>query len=259
MRVSLAKLLSWTFVVLLSCDSATAAQRSFYSQCQELLPVADDFSRECQQRARPFSRTFYPGGGKAGEVESYSTYFKALDAPSNFVLGCVLDFKNKINFAGLFYSASSLDMTHFNDYQIAFIDPSDNVGLQIDGVRHTLLAVRQFVTDVIPARLRGRPKNCEDPHIETFGDANATALEHFHRIDERQMEYCYGRSCQTQRYSVLGIHEVPVVYNFIDLVLIDGNGVLMLKDDYFKRACATWKGDTTSVYNIIYEACKKAN
>lgn len=192
-------------VVMTSYQPGTAAESSFYSQCHKLLPIADDFARECQERARPFSRTFYPSGGSRGEVESYSTYFKPLDAPSNFILGCVLNFKHKIGFIGLYYSAQPLDMARFDDYPIAFIDPDDNVGLQIDGARRTLPAVRQFVTDVIPPRLVGRPVNCEDPKIEELDGSNATAFVHFRKIDESEIEYCNGNYCRTGKYLTFGL------------------------------------------------------
>jgi hypothetical protein len=254
---SLVRFLSASFALLVSCQPAVA-ESQFYAQCHKLLPVADDFARECQQRARPFSRTFYPGGGSRGEVESYSAHFKALDAPSNFVLGCVLDFKRKLNFVGLYYTARPLDMARIDDYQIAFIDPDANVGLQIDGVRHTLVAARQFVTDVIPPRIKGTPQNCDDPHIETINGSNATAHVHFRPTSENQMEYCNGDYCRTARYFTIGLHETPIIYSFHDLFMIDSNGVLMLKDDYFKRACASWKGNVTSIYNVIYEMCSQA-
>jgi hypothetical protein len=237
-----------------------ANEPAFYSQCRKLLPIADDFARECQQRARPFSRMFYPGGGDRGETESYRAYFKTLKSPSNFVLGCVLNFKQEINFTGLFYSSRPLDMARFDEYPIVFIDPNDNVGLQIDGVRHTLVAARQFVTDVIPARFKGRTQNCDDPHIETINGSNAKTLESFRSVVGNKMEFCYGGTfCRTETYSVFGSHDTPIIYNFNDLFLIDGNGVLMLKEAYFKEACSSWKGNTTSVYNIIYEMCSKAN
>jgi hypothetical protein len=256
--LSLGRFLGGTFLVLAFCRVA-AAEVSFYAQCNKLLPIADDFARECQQRARPFSRTFYPSGGSRGEVESYSTYFKALDAPSHFVLGCVLDFKHKISFGGLYYSALALDMAHFDDYQIAFIDPGDNVGFQIDGIQRTLVAVRQFVTDVIPARLTGRPKNCKDPHIEAIDGSSTAALVHLREIDQDEMEYCNGDYCQTARYLTFGgVHESPIIYTFHDLFLIDGNGALMLKEDYFKGTC-TWKGNDSSAYNIIHEMCARIN
>lgn len=255
----LMKFSSGAFVALAFCQVAIAAESLFYSQCYKQLPIADDFANECKQRARPFSRTFYPGGGSRGELESYSAYFKALDAPSHFVLGCVLDFRHQINFAGLYYSAQPLDMSKFESYPIAFIDPGDNVGLQIDGAQHTFVAVRQFVTKLIPARLRLAPKDCEDPKIESVGGVAATAEEHFRALDEGRMEYCLGDACRPVKYRAFGVHEAPIVYSYHDLFMVDGNGVLMLKDDYFRDVCATWKRPVASEYNLIYEMCSKVN
>ena len=251
-------LVSCILFTVSSCQLAAAAESQFYLQCERFLPIANSFASECQQRARPFTRTFYPSGGSRGEVESYSTYFKALDGPSHFVLGCVLDFKHKINFLGLYYSSSPLDMARFDDFPIVFIDPSDNVGFQIDDVQRTLVAVRQFVTDVIPPRLTGRPKNCEDPHIESMAGARAEALVHFRKIDQDEMEFCNGDYCRPVRYLTFGgVHTTPIIYSFYDLFLIDSDGVLMLRDDYFKATC-TWKRDAPSVYNFIREMCTKA-
>jgi hypothetical protein len=237
-----------------------AAESAFYSQCHKSLPIADEFAQECLKRARPFSRTFYPSGGNTGEVESYSAYFQSLDAPSHFVLGCVLDFKHNINFAGLFYSPQPLDMSRFAESKIVFIDPNDNVGLEIDGARNTLIAVRQFVTGVVPPRLTGRPKNCEDAHIETIDGAIATAHDRFRKIDKTQIEYCSGDYCQVGSYSTFfGAHEVPIVYAEYDLFLIDGDGVLRIKAGYYEKACSTWKGGAAGAYNIIFEMCPKAD
>lgn len=242
-----------------SCQLVAAAESQFYSQCERFLPIANSFASDCQHRARPFARTFHPSGGGRGEVESYSTYFKALAAPSNFVLGCVLNFKHEISFVGLYYSSSPLDMARFDDFPIAFIDPDDSVGFQIDGIQHTLVAVRQFVTDAIPARLTGRPKNCEDPHIEVMDGSPAAALVHVRKIDQDEMEYCNGDYCHTARYLTLGgAHTTPTIYAFHDLFLIDSNGVLMLRKDYFRGTCA-WQHDAPSVYNFIHEMCTKAN
>jgi hypothetical protein len=259
-RHSVARFLNGIFAATVFCVTAVAAEPSFYAQCHKLLPMADDFAQECLQQARSFSRTFHPSGGMRGEVESYSTYFKTLDSPSHFVLGCVLDFRNKISFAGLYYTARPLDMSRFDTYRINFIDPSGNVGLLIDGAQNTFIAVRQFVTGIIPPRLTGRPKNCEDPHIETINGENAIPEEHFRKVDEHHIEYCYGgNSCRTSQYSTLEVHETPVIYHFHDLILVDASGALMLKEDYFKSACAMWKNNVNGIYSIIREACLKAN
>jgi hypothetical protein len=255
--VCFTRLVSGFFVAALSWQFAFAGESSFYSQCNKLLPVADEFARNCLQRARPFSRTFYPSGGNTGEVESYSTYFQTLDAPSHFLLGCVLDFKHKIDFVGLFYSSRPLDMSHFAEYKVLYVDPNDNVGLAIDGAQSNFVAIRQFVTDLIPARLIGRPKNCEDPHIEVADGANVAKIERLRTIDQTQIEYCYGRTCEIGSYSTFGAHEVPIIFNFQNLVFIDGNGALMLREDYFKRACSLWKRPGSGVYGLLYEMCSK--
>lgn len=107
-------------VAVATLQVAVAAEVEFYRQCHRFLPIADQFPRECEERARPFSRMFYPSGGNRGEAERFSVYFRPLDKPSRFVLGCVLNFKHKINFAGIYYSATPLDMSHFQDYKIIF-------------------------------------------------------------------------------------------------------------------------------------------
>jgi hypothetical protein len=254
--IRLFSILSFVFSVHL----AIAGESAFNLQCHKLLPAADEFARECVQRARPFSRTFYPSGGNTGEVETYSVHFQKLDAPSNFLLGCVLDFKRKINFAGLFYSPKPLDMSAFGEYRVVFIDPNDNVGLEIGGTQNTLIAVRQFVTDVVPPRFKGRPKNCEEGYIETIDGANATTFERFRKIDESQIEYCSGDYCKVKLYSTfLGMHKVPGIYAEHDLFLIDGNGVLIIKTDYYEKVCATKKHDSAGAYNIIFEMCPTSN
>jgi hypothetical protein len=255
-----AKIFCGVFLAALSSVSfAVGAESLFYVQCHKLLPTADQFAADCLQRARPFSRTFYPSGGSSGEFESYSAYFRTLDATSHFLLGCVLDFKHKINFVGLYYSALPLDMSDFAKYKIAFIDPNDNVGLELDGSQNTLLAIRQFVTDVIPYRLKGRPKNCEDAHIETISGVDATTTEHFREIDADKFEYCIRAYCQLETYSVFfGLHRSALVYAEHDLILIDGDGILMIKAKYYQEACATWKGGTSGAYNIIFEMCAAA-
>jgi hypothetical protein len=235
---------------------ASGEETAFYKQCHKLLPSVDDFARTCLDRARSFSRTFHPSGGSRGERETYSTYFQPLDAPSHFVLGCVLDFKHKISFAGLYYTARPLDMARFDDYDIVFIDPNDNVGLRIGGRQNTLIAARQFVTDLVPPRLTGRPKNCEDPHIETMGGEIATAHHRFRQIDPKQFERCTGDACQTVSYvTLLGPHSAPIIYEELGAILIDAGGTLMIKEDLYDSTCAAKRGDAAGMFNIMFEMC----
>ncbi|WP_315832169.1 hypothetical protein [Bradyrhizobium prioriisuperbiae] len=263
-HINLAQFVSALFFACCS-QIATAAESSFYSQCHKLLPVANEFARECQQRARSFSRTFYPGGGTRGEVESYSTYFRPLDAPSHFVLGCVLDFKHKINFAGLYYTAQPLDMSHFDEYKIVFVSPDDAVGLEIEGVQNTLVPVRQFVTDIVPPRLTGRPKNCEEHIVETTKEAVATGYERIRQLADNKFEVCHGiggdNYCARHEYSFfVEKHQAPVVYIFdLDsLFFIDGNGAFIAKEKFYSSSCR-WKKDSTSVINVIHEMCARPN
>jgi hypothetical protein len=249
-------------LVIISAQSAMASESSFYSQCHKLLPIADGFAERCQQRARPFSRTFYPCGGTRGEVESYSAYFHPLEARSHFVLGCVLDFKHKINFAGLYYSAKPLDMAHFDDYGITFIDPDDNVGLEIEARQHALVAVRQFVTDVIPPRLRGRPKNCEESTIETTKESVATGYERVRQISSDTLEICQYDYCRDLKYLFfVEKHQAPIVYSFdsfgVAQFLIDGNGAFMVQERSYKGVCG-WPKDSASIFDSVREMCSRS-
>jgi hypothetical protein len=239
-----------------SVGIACGEEAAFYTQCHKLLPSVDEFARTCLDRARSFSRTFYHSGGSRGEEETYSTYFQPLDAPSHFVLGCVLDHKHKINFAGLYYTARPLNMARFGDYDIVFIDPNDNVGLKIDDRQNTLMAVRQFVTGFVPPRLTGRPKNCEDPHIETIGNEIATAHERFRQIDLKQFEWCSGTACRTAPYiTLLGAHSAPIIYAHDDVILIDAGGALMIREDFYNSVCSAKRGDAAGMFNIMFEMC----
>jgi hypothetical protein len=253
-----------SILVILSGQAANASEPAFFSQCHKLLPIADEFADRCLRRARSFSRTFYPGGGTRGEVESYSTYFHPLEAPSHFVLGCVLDFKHKINFAGLYYSAKPLDMNRFEEYGINFIDPNDNVGLEIEGASSTLVAIRQFVTDIIPARLAGQPKNCEEGVIETTDDSVATGYERVRQLSNDTMEICVGVTdpyCRELKYLFfVEKHQTPIVYSFntfgVGQFLIDGNGAFMVQEQSYGNKCA-WRRDSASIFDVVREMCSQ--
>lgn len=235
---------------------ALAEQTAFMTQCTKFLPRADEFSSVCLTRARTFSRTFYPGAGTRGEAEAYSTYFQQLDAPSHFLLGCVLDFKRKLNFVGIYYAAEPMDMARFDDYLIVFVDPNGNVGVSVAGVQHTLVAIRQLVTQIIPPRLQGRPKNCEDVQIETFNGVAANTHDRFRRIDKNEFEFCVGTACRTVSYSTfVREHSAQLVYADHDVFLIDANGALMIKNEYVDRVCSASRGNAAGLYNIIFEMC----
>lgn len=245
-------------VVALHAGCALAEQSAFMAQCTKLLPRADEFSAVCLTHARTFSRTFYPGAGSRGETEAYSTYFQQLDAPSHFLLGCVLDFKRKLSFVGIYYSAEPMDMAHFDDYPIVFVDPNGNVAVSVAGIQHTLVAVRQFVTQVIPPRLQGRPKNCEEVQIETFNGVVANTRNRFRQTDKNEFEFCGGTACRGASYSTfVREHGAPIVYADHDVFLIDANGALMIKNEYLDRACSASRGNAAGLYNIIFEMCHR--
>lgn len=253
--IFLAGLIAFSSVV------ALAAEPEFYSQCRKFLPRADDFAKECRERARPFSRTFYPSGGPRGETESYSAYFDTLSAPSHFVLGCILNFKHDLSFVGLYYTAQPLDMAHFDNDEIVSITPNDDVNLLIQGVQHTLIAARQFRTDEIPPRLKGAVANCENAGLETINGVNATAINgwHFRKLTDGKLEVCLADYCEAPHsYAVFfGPHDAPIVYALNKLILIDGDGTLLLQQQYYDNACKRWKSQPLDIYGIIYEMCGK--
>jgi hypothetical protein len=252
------------FSGVLPALAESVPEPEFYAQCHKLLPMADDFARECLARAKPFSRTFYPGGGGRGQPESFSTYFKALDAPSHFVLGCVLDFKHQISFAGLYYSPRPLDMSHFDDYEIIFIDFGSNVGLQIDGAQNTFVAVRQFTDSFIPPALHTHSsgRNCEDEGLETIGNIKSTKTKendlNFISDNKTDEQYCWGTYCTRHSYvTFFGSHISPIIYAEHWLFMIDSEGVLMLDREYYNDACIKWKTKSGGLYYIIHEVCGK--
>ena len=237
-------------------DSHASTEAAFYAQCHALLPIADEFAKECMQRAKPFSRTFYPSGGNRGEKESYSTYFKTLSAPSHFVLGCVLNFEHKLNFVGLYYTARPLDMSTFSEDKVVFIDPNDNVGLDADGIQTTFVAIRQFVTDTIPRRFPVIPKNCEDSGIDETSGSKATGLYHIRQLDDRRFQHCFADHCLIEMYrSFFGMHDAPIIYIIDWRIFIDANGILLLEEKFRDDACKSYKRNLPYVYDIVTEAC----
>jgi hypothetical protein len=118
----------------LGFSASVANEAVFFSQCRALLPAADEFAGQCASRSRPFSRAFFPSAGGRSELETYRVTFQKMNAPSHFVLGCVLGFKGEFVFLGIYYTPRALDMSGFESYPIIFVDPGGNVGLDVDGL-----------------------------------------------------------------------------------------------------------------------------
>src|SRR5690348_5679818 len=112
-------------------QTAYAVDAGFYARCASAYAVADAVAEKCKADARPFTRTFYPGGGSRGERESYRAYFPDSHGPQKFVLGCVLNSQDQLRFVGLYYSPHPVELSGKNDDPIIFVDPNSNVALNI--------------------------------------------------------------------------------------------------------------------------------
>ena len=162
-------------ILLLNYHKAMADDNmdNFYYQCQKYTAVASDFYKTCIDRARPYERTFYPGGGVRGEVESFRFYLNPIQTPTRFLLGCVVNANGKLNYVGMYYSHAPLTVAESNMKEAVFVDYDDSIGIAPEGRQVTLIAIRQFASDVIPERFPGFRKNCEKQGMENFGDIKA--------------------------------------------------------------------------------------
>ena len=229
---------------------------------RNLFSKADDFASECLQKARPFERGFRPGGGSRVELETFKVYFQAVKLSSRFLLGCVLNFKSKIAFAGVYYSHKPLDMRQFDQLPFDFVDFFGNVGVDIDGRKVTILAIRQFGTKNIPEQFHEYKSNCEPQDMENFGGQVATIpygwrytyretdeLQPFGHDDEPVPPFPVNR--------FFGEHKHTLVYtNDLNSIFVDAGGVLMLRNDLnFPQICKLQKHDAADAGNIFYEMC----
>jgi len=237
---------------------AFADEGAFYEQCQKFLPIADQFASECLQRARPFGRTFYPSGGSRGERERFSAYFKPLDAPSRFVLGCVLNFKHELSFVGIYYSHKPIDMKDFDRYPIDFVDFDGNVGVDIDGRQLSLIAARQFATSTVPEHLHGISRNCDTAGIEYIHERVPTdPRTHFRYNGSDTMYYNGKEAIPIHINSFFGQHLRPLVYvDSLASVFVDADGVLMLRAFGNEiDPCLHQSRDARNIDNIFFETC----
>jgi len=241
-----------------------ADDADFYTQCNLFLPIADDFSAECLQKARPFQRTFHPSGGSRGEVESFSAYFKPLETPSRFLLGCVLNFKHQLSFVGIYYSHDKIDMKSFDQYPISFIDFYGNVGVKIGNKQLTLIAIRQFGTDKIPLQIQGERSNCENASLEFMnGEIPSYYGMRYKYIGNdvlQQIPHSGGEYPNEKVKMYFGVHRRPLVFaQFMNSLFIDSDGVLMVGVHACPaEQCVRQKQDVSNAYNLCYEMCSVA-
>ena len=261
-RAFKALLTSSALLLNFGMQSSLAGEAEFYAQCHKFLPIADDFASDCLQKARSFQRTFYPSGGSRGEVESFSAYFKPLDTPSRFLLGCVLNFKHQLSFVGVYYSHEKIDMQQFDQYPIAFIDFNANIGVEVGGRQLTLFAIRQFVTGVIPEHVHGVQKNCEPENIEYIDDRSPiyNGYGTRYKIMDNLIRPIASDGETDPEIKVIMYflpHKTQLVYaTILNWAFIDADGALMLNAQTEHNICSRQIHDNTSEYNILYEMCQ---
>ena len=253
------KLVQLCLATVLHCSSVAvscAATSDFAKRCQMLVPAMNTFAQECQTKARPFSRTFFPGGlvNGSGEKESYSVWFFEEPEASHFVLGCVLNRDHSISYLGIYFSIAKDDVTTLNKGQIVFIDPNDDVGIDVSGKRRTLLPIRQFTSTVVPPRLIGRPANCDPPSL----GAESIVFD-----DAQTITYCMGpsrdRICKKEDVvPMTKSNALPssVIYSMNAVYFITTAGQLYARRDWYDSSCSRWPRDPTSADGILFEACR---
>ena len=136
--------------------------------CPGWVAAADDFLDECKERARYFTRTFYPSGGGRGEREQHSAWFASAPSNSHFVMGCTLGFDRSLRFLGLYYTAEPSAIAVANTAPIIGIDFDGNVVLAIDRKPVIFTAVRPFETTKVRTQWSGvkTALNCRNPLVE---------------------------------------------------------------------------------------------
>jgi len=150
----------------------------FHDVCPGLFKIADDFAKECLEKARPYGRVFLP----VHQKETHAAYFREIDSGSHFSLGCTLDQNHKIRFLGIYYSTKSSSFKVANTAPFEFIDFNGNVGINVDGKPVVLIAVRRFVTDFIPS-----PYKEFDPKLDPDAVPNPNSLPPVKNCENEQV------------------------------------------------------------------------
>ena len=254
---SLGRSCSAIIVSLMMLVNASQAATEFDRQCQRLLPIADEFAKKCLKEAVPFSRMFYPGGGTKGEPEAFSVLFSDAFPNSHFILGCVLDADQKLDFVGLYYKTSTAPLPAFKPEQIGFVDFQDNVGLRINDRKHILIAVRQFVTQLIPNRVEARVRNCEEGDMKgnVPGPNSSTLVRNPEKLGEWVYRYGSYSEPDFMQYRVFfGSGDAAKIWWMTGDTVIDGDGALLVPDTWHESACTKWR-DVYAETGIVQETC----
>ncbi|NNH83550.1 hypothetical protein HLH89_21305 [Rhizobium laguerreae] len=233
------------------------AASEFELQCEKLLPAADEFYDKCQKEGVLFGRTFFPSGGSRSEDEYYRVLFDNYGGGSHFVLGCVIA-NADLKMVSIYYKTSTDALPPLREEDIRYADLQGHVGLNINGQRRILLAVRQIVTKKIPARYNWGIPNCGVSDLE--GNAPNPDSTKFLRDDRhRPIGFCYRPDvpCTTDPYVTLfGDGSNEFVFMPEQDVFVDANGALIISRARYDAACRNWSNDIYGPTAIILEGCK---
>ncbi|MEZ5690847.1 MAG: hypothetical protein R3D71_04190 [Rickettsiales bacterium] len=265
----------WAFISPSFVYAKTPEDLSFHGQCPKLLAMADDFAKECLEKARPLSRVFLP----TRQREKHGAYFRAIDSGSRFGLGCTLDHEGKLRFVGIYYSTKSSNFKEANTSPFAFIDFSGNVGLKINGEFAVLTAVRRFVTDFIPSPYKpfdpkSDPdavvdpnrlppvKNCENEQSPDgrIRMVNGGAYKITESIDDKgriMIKRCDRHEvfCVAEYLSFFPSNDRRIIYSdgSSDIWFINAGGDLLVKKNWLANHCTPLQ--SISSQSLYQEVC----
>lgn len=232
------------FLALVLFPAFAFATSEFELQCQKLLPAADAFYDKCQKEGVPFGRTFFPGGGRRGEDEYYRVFFDDEGGKSHFVLGCAIANAN-VKMVSIYYKTSTDALPPLREEDIRYADLQGHIGLNINGQRRILLAVRQIVTKKIPARYNWGIPNCRVSDLE--GNAPNPDSPKLLRDDRHQpIGFCCRPDvpCTTEPYVTLfGDGTNEFVFTPEQDIFVDANGALIIPRADYDDACRNWSDD----------------
>ncbi|MGO4449094.1 hypothetical protein AB4Y96_09215 [Phyllobacterium sp. TAF24] len=250
------RLLIVAMVGFLVFTTAVYAATEFDRQCQRLLPLADNFARKCLTEAVPFSRVHNKTGS-----EEFRVLFSDAYPNSHFIMGCMVDWQNQLRYVGMYYKTSTDQLPIFKSDQIGAVDYQANVGLDVAGRKQVLIAIHQFITDLIPARFNA-VSNCEKGSIDGSRITENNPVVTFDDSEKKRLTYCVSSSsnaCNTyeyKQYFETG-HDGPIIAApAFDSFFITANGGLIATDKYYNAYCGSSMPPVYGVEGIIQEICR---